>query len=52
MCILIGRLRSAHLRELVITELAYRGGAMILDDNNVQRLRTRLALLVPAGLRR
>jgi hypothetical protein len=52
MGILIGRLRAAHLRELVIAEIAYRGGAMILDDNNVQRLRNRLERLVPAGLRR
>ena len=52
MCILIGRLRAAHLRELVIAEIAYQGAAMILDDNNVQRLRNRLEQLVPAGLQR
>ncbi|NND92868.1 MAG: hypothetical protein HKN42_18575 [Granulosicoccus sp.] len=52
MCILIGRLRAAHMRELIIAEIAYRGGAMILEDNNVQRLRSRLGVLVPPGLRR
>ncbi len=52
MSILIGRLRAAHLRELVIAEIAYRGAVYILEDNNVQRLRGRLSLLVPPGLRR
>jgi len=51
MGILIGRLRAAHLRELVTAEIAYRGASIILEDNNVQRLRSRLALLVPPGLR-
>lgn len=51
MCVLIGRLRAAHMRELVITEIAYRGAAIILEDNNLQRLRGRLNLLVPPGLR-
>lgn len=51
MCILLGRLRSAHLRELVVVEMAYRGASIILDDNNVQRLGNRLAMLVPPGLR-
>ncbi|MGQ7846909.1 hypothetical protein ACUNV4_20660 [Granulosicoccus sp. 3-233] len=52
MCILLGRLRASHLRELIMTEIAYRGAAMILEDNNVQRLRSRLVMLVPPGLRR
>lgn len=52
MSILLGRLRAAHLRELVMVEVAYRGAAMILEDNNIQRLRSRLAMLVPPGLRR
>ena len=52
MCVLIGRLRAAHMRELIIAEVAYRGCAMILEDNNVQRLWNRLNLLVPPGLRR
>ncbi|MEE9320887.1 MAG: hypothetical protein V3U76_10610 [Granulosicoccus sp.] len=51
MGILIGRLRAAHLRELITAEIAYRGASIILEDNNVQRLRSRLALLVPPGLR-
>lgn len=51
MGVLIGRLRAAHLRELVTAEIAYRGASIILEDNNVQRLRNRLALLVPPGLR-
>ncbi len=50
MSVLIGRLRAAHLRELVVVEIAYRGAAIILEDNNVQRLRSRLARLVPLGL--
>lgn len=47
--ILLGRLRSYHTRELVITEIAYRGAAMILEDNNVPRLQARLVRLVPPG---
>ena len=39
------------MRELIIADIAYRGAAMILKDNNVQRLQARLALLVPQGLR-
>lgn len=50
MCILVGRLRAAHLRELVISEIAYRGAVIILEDNNSQRLRSRLGLLVTPGL--
>jgi len=46
--ILVGRLRSVHMRELVVVEIAYRGASIILDDNNVQRLRNRLAMLVPS----
>ena len=49
--ILLGRLRAAHLKELVVMEIAYSGAVMLLDDNNVQRLRGRLALIVPPGLR-
>lgn len=52
MCILIGRLRAAHLRELVIAEIAYRGATIILQDNNTQRLRNRLMLILTAGLQR
>ena len=51
MGILLGRLRSAHAREIVATEIAYRGATIILEDNDVQRLRARLAALVPPGLR-
>lgn len=48
--ILIGRLRVAHLRELINAEIAYRGATIILEDNNVQRLRARLGLLATSGL--
>lgn len=51
LCILLGRLRASHLRELVSAEIAYRGASIILEDNDVQRLRARLVMLVPAGLR-
>ena len=51
MAVLIARLRAAHMRKTVIAEIAYRGAAIILEDNNVQRLKVRLAMLVPAGLR-
>lgn len=50
--VLLGRLRAAHLKELVVIEIAYSGASLLLEDNNVQRLRNRLALLVPPGLRR
>lgn len=50
-CILLGRLRASHMRELVSAEIAYRGASIILEDNDVQRLRARLVMLVPAGLR-
>lgn len=49
--VLLARLRAAHMREMVIAEIAYRGAAIILEDNNVQRLQMRLLMLVPAGLR-
>ena len=48
---LIGRLRSVHMRELVAVDIAYRGAGIILEDNNVQRLRARLSALIPRGLR-
>lgn len=48
---LVGRLRSIHMRELVAVDIAYQGASIILEDNNVQRLRTRLSELVPVGLR-
>ena len=51
MTIIIARLRAAHLRELVVIDLAFRGAAIILEDNNTQRLNARLAALVPGGLR-
>ena len=51
MAIMIARLRAAHMRKTVVAEIAYRGAAIILEDNNVQRLQVRLAMLVPAGLR-
>jgi len=51
MTILIGRLRTAHLREIMVIDIAYQGAAIILEDNNVQRLRNRLALLVPGGIK-
>lgn len=50
MCILVGRLRSAHLRELLMAEIAYKTASIILEDNNVQHLRSRLGLLVTTGL--
>ena len=50
MGVLVGRLRAAHARELVASEIAYRGASIILEDNNVQRLRGRLATIVPPGL--
>lgn len=49
--ILLGRLRTAHLRELVVVDIAYQGAAIVLEDNNVQRLRARLSLLLPQGMR-
>ncbi len=52
MLVLLGRLRSAHLREMVAVDIAYHSASIILEDNNVQRLRNRLAELVPDGLRK
>ncbi len=40
--ILMGRMNVAHLREMVSLEVAYQGGAMILEDNNAQRVHARL----------
>jgi len=51
MAILIGRLRSAHLRELVSTDVAFQGALVILEDNNVQRLRARLTTMLPLSMR-
>lgn len=51
MSILIGRLRTAHLREVMVIDIAYQGAAIILEDNNVQRLRSRLAMLIPGGIK-
>jgi len=48
---LVGRLRSVHMRELVVVDIAYRSAGLILEDNNVQRLRSKLSQLVPPGLR-
>jgi chemotaxis protein MotA len=50
MCILVGRLRTAHLREQLMVEIAYKTASIILEDNNVQHLRSRLGLLVTSGL--
>ncbi|MFK7857421.1 MAG: hypothetical protein AB8B64_01290 [Granulosicoccus sp.] len=49
--VLLARLRAAHMREVVIAEIAYRGAVIMLEDNNVQRLHARLSMLVPPGLR-
>ena len=51
MAILVGRLRAAHVRELMVVDIAYQGAALILEDNNVQRLRARLLASLPAGAR-
>lgn len=51
MTVFIARLRSAHMRELVATEIAYRAAGIMLEDNNLQRLNARLNMLVPAGLK-
>lgn len=51
MSILLGRLRAAHMRELIISEIAFQAATIILDDNNVQRLYARLAPLVPVGMK-
>lgn len=49
--ILIGRLRVVHHRELAVIDLAFQGAANILNDNNVQRLKSRLLWLLPNGTR-
>lgn len=46
---LIGRMRAAHHRELLAAEIAYRGAALILEDNNVHRLRGRLAAVLDSA---
>jgi len=51
MSILIARLRSAHIRELLVAEIAYRAASIMLEDNNVQRLHTRLSPMIPASFR-
>lgn len=51
MTVFIARLRSAHMRELIATEIAYRAACIMLEDNNLQRLNARLNKLVPAGLK-
>jgi len=48
---LIGRLRSVHLRQLIVVDIAFRSASIILEDNNVQRLRARLSSLVPPAFR-
>ena len=47
--ILLGRLRHVHRRELAVIDLAYQGAAIILEDNNVQRLKNRLLWSIPHG---
>lgn len=47
--ILLGRLRHVHRREVAVIDLAYRGAAIILEDNNVQRLKNRLLWSMPHG---
>ncbi|MCB1755280.1 MAG: hypothetical protein KDJ38_07145 [Gammaproteobacteria bacterium] len=49
--ILIGRINVSHLREMVNLEIAYQGGAMILEDNNASRVQTRLTELLPPGMK-
>ncbi len=49
--ILLGRLRTAHSRELISIDIAYQGAVILLEDNNVQRLQSRLTLLLPHGMR-
>lgn len=51
MSVLIARLRAAHLRQLMLIEIAHQSAAIILEDNNVQRLYARLSMLIPAGLK-
>lgn len=49
--VLAGRVSVSHLREMVNLEIAYQGGAMILEDNNAQRVQARLSELLPPGMR-
>lgn len=51
LAILVARLRAVHHRQLAIIDLAYRGAGIMLDDNNVQRLKNRLLWLLPQGIR-
>ena len=51
LAILLARLRAVHYRQLAIIDLAYRGTSIILEDNNVQRLKNRLLWLLPQGIR-
>jgi len=51
MAILLGRLRTAHLREALAIELAYEGASIVLEDNNMQRLQARLTAHLPHGMR-
>lgn len=48
--VLLGRVRLAHMRELISLEIAYSGGAMILEDNNAEHVRRRLLELLPPGM--
>ncbi len=49
--ILMGRMNIAHLREMVSLEIAYQGGAMILEDNNAENVHLRLTSLLPPGMK-
>lgn len=49
--ILLARLRVVHHRQLAIIDMAYRGASIMLEDNNVQRLKNRLLWLLPQGIR-
>lgn len=49
--ILMGRMNIAHLREMVSLEIAYQGGAMILEDNNAELVHSRLTSLLPPGMK-
>ena len=49
--LLIRRLRVVHHRELAIIYLAFQGAGAIFNDNNVQRLKSRLLWLMPIGMR-
>ncbi len=49
--ILMGRMNMAHLREMVSLQIAYQGGAMILEDNNAENVHLRLTGLLPPGMK-